>query len=144
MLDRERDHDRGETVAVFTPESTLVFGVALRLHHRRTLVEVEVVDRVLLEQVRDTFGVLVQGREAGVRNDRFVTRALVADLDDLVAVEHVVDGVTNVRVVVRLLHVVEAQTRRPPVDVPIGRVLGAPTRDLWVAVHGCFDVAELD
>ena len=143
MLDRERDHDRGETVPVFTPESTLVFGVALRLHHRRTLVEVEVVDRVLLEQVRDTFGVLVQGREARVRNHRLVTRTLVADLDDLVAVEHVVDGVTNVGVVVRLLHVVEAQTCRPPVDVAEGRVLGAPATDLWVAVHGCFDVAEL-
>ena len=96
-----------------------------------------------MEQVRDTFGVLVQGREARVRNHRLVTRTLVADLDDLVAVEHVVDGVTNVRVVVRLLHVVEAQTRRPPVDVPVGRVLAAPASDPWVAVHSGLDVAEL-
>src|SRR5262245_43154127 len=75
-----------------------------------------------------------------------LARALVPELDELVAVDAVVDRPADLGVVERLLHVVEAEADRPPVAIAVGWVGAGPGGDLRILFGHRRDVgrAEVD
>jgi len=88
--------------------------------------QIEAIDRMAVQQVAGIAGIFNQRGKIWEGQHRMVARVLHADLHQLVAVDRVVYGSADFRVVKGHLEIVEAQRYRPPVQIPVGRFRTAP------------------
>ena len=112
------------------PSPPFAYPFAVRISS--DLGDVELVGRILIEQVLDAVDVGHQRGKVRIWHERWLTGAAIAELDQLIAVDRIGNGPAHFRIVPWRCFTVETKTRRPPVGVAVRRLLTAVGDDLRV------------